>query len=385
MFAFLLGLLAILFAMHRHPTMGRLFKVLPLLVFCYFMPTVFSNLGIIPIASPCYEVIKRQLLPASLVLLVLSVDIPAILKLGKSALLLFFTATITIVIGGPLALLLCKGLIPEAMGDEAWKGLAALSGSWIGGGANMVAIGESVGVSANTFSMMVVVDVALGELWTIGLLLFAGREKAMDGKIGADRSSIDEVRNKIEAFEKKVAKPTTLADLLIMLSIAFGLTVIATGLSKVLPDIGDVVRGFTWVVLIVTSVAVVLSFTRLRNLEGAGASKMGSVFLYLLVASIGAHAQFSKIFEVPALVLVGAIWMTFHIVVLFIVRRLTKAPIFFLAVGSKANVGGAASAPVVASAFHPSLAPLGVLLAVAGYVLGTYAGLACAALLEWVS
>ena len=384
-FAFLLSLLAVLFAMNRHPSTQKLFKYVPLLVFCYFVPTVFSNLGIIPISSPCYDLIKKQLLPASLVLLVLSVDIPAIMKLGKSALVLFFAATISIVIGGPLALLLCKGMIPEAMGDEAWKGLAALSGSWIGGGANFVAIGESVGASANTMSMMVVVDVALGELWTIALLLFAGREATMDRKIGADRTAIDDVRHKIEAFEKEVSKPTTLPDLLAMLAIAFGVAAIATALSKVLPPVGDIIKGFTWVVLIATSVAVVMSFTRLRNLEGAGASKMGSVFLYLLVAAIGAHAQFSKVFEVPALVLVGAIWMLFHILVLFALRRFTKAPIFFLAVGSKANVGGAASAPVVASAFHPSLAPVGVLLAVAGYVLGTYGGLACAALLEWVS
>lgn len=382
--AVLLAILAALFAMNRHPTMHRVFKVIPLLVFCYFVPTVFSNLGIIPIASPAYDAIKKQLLPASLVLLVLSVDIPAILRLGKNALVLFLTATISIVVGGPLALLLCKGLIPDAMGEQAWKGLAALSGSWIGGGANFVAIGESVGANANTMSMMVVVDVAIAEIWMIALLVFAGREKKMDEKMGADRSSIDEVRNKIEAFEKEVAKPTTLPDLLLMLAIAFGTTVIATALSGVLPPIGDIVKGFTWVVLIVTSVAVVLSFTKVRNLEGAGASKMGSVFLYLLVASIGAHAQFSKVFEVPALVLVGAIWMAFHIIVLFIMRRLTKAPIFFLAVGSKANVGGAASAPILASAFHPSLAPVGVLLAVGGYVLGTYAGLLCAALLELV-
>lgn len=381
--AFLLAILAIMFALNRHPTFSKLFKVIPLLVFCYFVPTVFSNLGIIPIASPCYDAIKRQLLPASLVLLVLSVDIPAILRLGKNAVVLFLTATVSIVIGGPLALLVCKGLIPEAMGDQAWKGLAALSGSWIGGGANFVAIGESVGATANTMSMIVVVDVAIAEIWMIALLVFAGREKSMDKKIGADRSSIDDVRNKIEEFEKQVAKPTTLPDLLVMLAIAFGVTVIATALSKVLPETG-VVKGFTWVVLIVTSVAVAMSFTKLRRLEGAGASKLGSVFLYLLVASIGAHAQFSKVFEVPALILVGTLWMLFHIIIMFIARRITKAPIFFLAVGSKANVGGAASAPILASAFHPSLAPVGVLLAVAGYVLGTYAGLVCAALLKFV-
>lgn len=382
--AIMLAILAALFAMNANPAFARLFKIIPLLVFCYFVPTVFSNLGIIPISSPLYDAIKKQLLPASLVLLVLSVDIPAILKLGKNALVMFLAATASIVIGGPLALLICKGLIPEAMGDQAWKGLAALAGSWIGGGANFVAIGESAGASANTMSMMVIVDIAVAELWMVALLIFAGREKQMDEKIGADRSAIDDVREKIENYEKEVAKPTTLPDLLVMLAIAFGATAVASVVGPMLPQT-EILKGFTWVVIIVTTVATILSFTKFRELEGAGASKLGSVFLYLLVGSIGAHAQFSKILEVPGLVVVGVVWMLFHVIILFAVRHFTNSPIFFLAIGSKANVGGAASAPILASAFHPSLAPVGVLLAVGGYVLGTYAGLACAALLQMVS
>ena len=384
-FACLLATLAVLFLLNSYPAGNKFFRVIPLLVFCYFVPTILSNLGLIPIDSPAYTIIKKQLLPASLFLLVLAVDIPAIFKLGRSALVLFFTATISIVIGGPIALFLCQGIIPEAMGDQAWKGLAALAGSWIGGGANFVAIGESVGTSASTMSMMVVVDVAVAEIWMIALLFFAGREKQMDEKIGADRSAIDEVRERIEAYEKEVSRPTNLPDLLTILALAFGVTAIATALSGVLPSIGSVVRGFTWIVIIVTTVAVILSFTKVRRLEGAGASKLGSVFLYLLVASIGAHAQFSKVMEAPSLFVVGAVWMMIHIVILLGMRRFLKAPIFFAAVGSKANIGGAASAPILASAFHPSLAPVGILLAVGGYVLGTYAGLLTAYLLELVS
>ncbi|MAG57328.1 MAG: hypothetical protein CMJ83_13630 [Planctomycetes bacterium] len=383
--AVLLAMLGGLFALNRTRAGGKLFRILPLLVFCYFVPTLLSNTGLIPISSPLYDFIKGHLLPASLVLLVLAVDIKAILGLGRDALVLFLTATFTIVIGGPLALLVCKGLIPDEMGEEAWKGLAALAGSWIGGGANFVAIGESVGATASTMSMMVVVDVAIGETWMIFLLFYAGREKAMDEKIGADRTRLDDVRNRIAKFEAEVAKPTTLADLLLIGAIAFGATAIAIALSEVLPAIGSIIKGFTWVVIICTTIAVVLSFTKLRRLEGAGASKLGSVFLYLLVASIGAKAEFSKVFDYPGLMVVGAVWMLFHAVVILFVRRWLKAPIFFAAVGSKANVGGAASAPILASAFHPALAPVGVLLAVAGYVLGTYAGLACAWMLELVA
>jgi uncharacterized membrane protein len=380
----LLAVLALLFLAARHPRLGKVFKVVPLLVFAYFVPTLLSNLRIIPIDSILYDLIRKHLLPASLVLLVLAVDIPAILRLGRQALILFLAATASIVIGGPLAYLACAPLIPEALGDEAWKGLAALSGSWIGGGANFIAIGASVGASATTISRMVVVDVAVASVWMACLLFFAGRERRMDEALGADRTAIDALRAKVERFEKEIARPATLSDLLLMLAIAFGTTAAAAALAERLPEIGDIVGTFTWTVLIVTAVALALSFTRVRSLDGAGASKLGSAFLYLLVVSIGAHAEFSGVLEAPALVAVGAVWMAIHAAAMLLVRRKLRAPIFFAAVGSQANVGGAASAPIVAGAFHPALAPVGVLLAVGGYVLGTYAGLLCAVLLRAV-
>jgi len=385
--AVLLAVLAGLFAFNRTAFGGRFLRVIPLLVFAYFVPTALSNTGVIPIdpGFALYQFIKTWLLPASLVLLTLSVDIPAIFRLGPKVLALFLSATAAIVIGGPLAYLAVGLVWPEAvtgMGDQAWKGMAALSGSWIGGGANFVAIGESVGALDSTISLMVIVDVAIANIWMAFLLGFAGRDEAMDAKIGADRSTIDDVRERVMAFQKDVERPTNLPDLLLIVAIAIGGAALATVLSGYLPAIGDIVKGFTWVVILVTTLGVGLSFTKLRNLEGAGASSVGSVFLYLLVASIGAKADFLRVGEIPGLILIGALWMVIHVIILFFVRRLVKAPIFFLAVGSKANIGGAASAPIVASAFHPALATVGVLLAVGGYVLGTYAGLLCAFLLE---
>ena len=386
--AVLLAVLAGLFGMARHPGLGRIFKVVPLLVFAYFVPTALSNTGLIPVEDgfELYGFVKSWLLPVSLVLLVLSVDVPAILGLGRPAVLLFLGGTLTIVLGGPLAYLAFGWLVPEELGDQAWRGLAALSGSWIGGGANFVSIGESVEASDSTMSLMVVVDVAVANVWMAVLLWFAGREKAMDERLGADRTSIDAVRGKVEDFQAQVARPTSLPDLLLMCTIAFGTTALAKTVAKVLPQ-GDVVNEFTWMIILVTTVALTLSYTRFRKLEGAGASAVGSVFLYLLVATIGAKAQFSQVVDPQntGIVVVGAVWMIFHALLLLIFRHLLKAPIFFAAVGSQANVGGAASAPIVASAFHPALAPVGVLLAVGGYVLGIYAGLACAFLLKLVN
>jgi uncharacterized membrane protein len=390
--AVLLGVLALLFAAEKSPKFAKVFKYVPLLLFCYFVPTLLSNTGIIPLASPLYTFIKKWLLPASLLLLTLSVDVKGIFGLGKNALWMFLAATAGVVIGGPLAYLIAGSLVPEALGDQAWKGLAALSGSFIGGGANFIAIGESVGALDSTISMIVIVDVAVANVWMGCLLYFAGREMEMDEAIKADRSTIDVLREKAATFAKEVARPTNLPDLLMILAVAFCTVAAAKELSTGLkaftdtytPVLSNIVSDFTWVVILVTTVGVGLSFSPLRRLEGAGASKVGSVFLYLLVATIGAKAEFSKVLEAPGLVAVGAVWIFFHAVVLLAVRRWLRAPIFFLAVGSQANIGGAASAPIVASAFHPALAPVGVLLAVAGYVLGTYAGLVCAFLLEQV-
>lgn len=383
-FAALIAVLALLFAANDHPVYKKIFRWVPLLVFAYFVPTILSNIGVIPLQSPTYTYIKKWLLPASLVLLTLSVDFKAIMGLGRNAVLMFFLGTLGIVLGGPLAYLLLGGFVPASMGDQIWKGLAALSGSWIGGTANMVGIGESVGATDSTMSMIVIVDVAVASVWMAILLGFAGKEERMDKAIGADRKTIDALREKVQKFEAKVARPTTLPDLLQILAIAFVATWVGTSLAKILPDIGSIVRGFTWVVLTVTTIGVGLSFTRLRKLEGAGASKVGSVFLYILVASIGAKAEFAKVMDAPALVAVGALWISFHAAILLFARKYLKSPIFFLAVGSQANIGGAASAPIVASAFHPALAPVGVLLAVLGYVVGTYAGLLCAFLLQQV-
>jgi uncharacterized membrane protein len=409
--AVLLGVLAGLFSLASHPLGERFFRVVPLLIFAYFIPTALSNTGLIPLQSPLYDAIKTWLLPCSLLLLTMSVDIPAILKLGKSVLILFLCGTLAIVLGGPLAYLALGWLVPSEMGDQAWRGLAALSGSWIGGGANFVAIGQSVEATDSTLGMMVVVDVALANVWMAILLFFAANERRMDAAVGADRRSLEELKQTVEAFHKKVARTATLKDLFNILVIAVGGTVLAASLASCLeplvadgvaitalpvaavagPRIGSlylelktVLNQFTWTVILVTAFGVGLSFTRLRNLEGAGASKLGSVLLYLLVASIGAKAEFVEVFRAPELLLVGAVWIAIHALTLLLLRYLLRAPIFFLAVGSQANIGGAASAPIVASAFHPSLAPVGALLGVAGYVLGTYAGLICALLLRSV-
>jgi len=399
--AILLTVLGILFAMNAHPKFGRIFKVLPLLVFAYFVPTLLSNTNIIPIDGkfPLYTFIKGWLLPASLVLLTLSVDLKSTFSLGKNAVVLFLGATLSIVLGGPIAYLLVVGtgnivgfeVFPPELAEEAWRGLAALAGSWIGGGANFLAIGEEFEASSSILALMVVIDVAVANVWMAFLLMFAGREKEMDAKIDADRSTLDVVRQKVADFQSSIASPTNLPALLTICAIAIVGAVVATWagveitswLKENWPSASEIIKEFTWIVILVTIIGLSLSFTPLRKLEGKGASAVGSVFLYLLVTTIGAKADFAEIFKPEnfGILVIGGVWMMVHVVFLMLLRRYLKAPIFFVAVGSKANIGGAASAPIVASAFHPALATVGVLLATFGYVLGTGAAIVCGKLL----
>lgn len=383
--AVLVAVLAVLFGFERTQAGGKVFRLLPLLVFCYFVPALLSNLGVIPLESPLYKFVKSYLLPASLVLMVLATDIPAVISLGRDAVILFLAATAGILLGGPIAFLALGWMVPVEGLDQAWRGLSALTGSWIGGGANFVAVGESVKADNATIAVMVVIDVAVANVWMAVLLWFAGRDKKMDDAIGADRTRLDMVREKIAAYQASVTRPASLADLLMIVAIGIGVTMVAHALAGVLPEIGSIVNGFTWIVSIATAIGLALSFTPARRLEGAGASKVGSLFLYLLVATIGAGAQFSAVSRNIPLLVIAFVWISIHAAVVLLVRRWLRAPIFFAAVGSQANVGGAASAPVVAAAFHPALAPVGVLLAILGYVLGTYGGIVAAFLFQRIA
>ncbi len=379
--AVLLIVPALIFSIQDHTRWGRkLFNVVPPLVFAYFLPTMLSSLGVIPTTAPIYGSIKTFVLPASLLLLTLAVDIKGILKLGPKALIMFLSGTLGIVIGGPLSLWIFKDQLPP----EIWKGMAALAGSWIGGGANFIAIGQSVKATSTMLAMMVVVDVLVANIWTGILLYLAGESDKIDRWLGADNSAITELKNKIVNFQKSVARTPTTTDYMIMLALSFGCAWGAYKIGNNLPEIGNIISHSTWKVIIITTLGVTFSFTAIKRFEGVGASKLGTVMLYLLIGVIGANADLREVVKYPYLFAMGLTWIIFHVIILLGAMKLTRSPLFFMAVGSQANVGGAASAPIVASAFHPALASVGVMLGIAGYVLGTYAALLCATLLQWV-
>ncbi len=402
--AVVLGILIVILALVFHtavkPAWKKFYTFFPPLLLCYFVPSLLNTFGLVsPDQSKLYFVASRYLLPASLVLLTLSIDLKKIISLGPKALIMFLTATTGIVLGGPLAILVIALFKPELVGgqgpDAIWRGLTTIAGSWIGGGANQTAMKEVFEVGDNIFSAMITVDVFVSTFWMALLLYGAGMSGRIDGWLKSDSSAIEGVQKKVEAYRAKIARIPNLSDLTNVLAVGFGITALAhLGADLIAPWISahapqlkiySLTSNFFWIVVIATTGGILLSFTRLRDLEGVGASRIGSFLLYMLVATIGLKMNILAIMERPELFLIAAIWMFTHISLLLLVGRLIRAPFFFIAVGSQANIGGAASAPIVASAFHPSLAPIGVLLAVLGYALGTYCAWFCGILMSLVA
>ncbi len=352
--------------------------------------------------SQLYFVASRYLLPASLLLLCLSIDIKGLINLGPKALIMFGAATLGIIVGGPIALLVASMLMPEVIGveaDQLWKGLSTIAGSWIGGGANQAAMKEIFKVQDNLFGTMIVVDVVVANIWMGFLLYGANISDKINRYLKADNRAIESLKNKISEYRKSISRMPTTTSLFILMAVAFG----GVGLSHLGADfiapflknnyghilmrwnLTSLTSGFFWLVVLVTTIGLALSFTRARRLEGIGASRWGSIFIYILVATIGMKMNLGEVFDHLGLFTIGIIWMLIHVGILLAVAKLIKAPFFFVAVGSQANIGGAASAPIVASAFSPSLAPVGVLMAVLGYALGTYGALICAQLMSIVA
>lgn len=401
-FGILMAILAMIFttASSKHPFWQKFYRFVPSLLLCYFIPSLLTTFGIVNEAdSNLYFMASRYLLPACLVLLTLSIDFKGVLNLGPKAIIMFLTGTAGIVIGGPLAILVISFFDPSIVGgsgpDEVWRGLSTIAGSWIGGGANQAAMYEVFGPSDDLFGAMVTVDIIVANIWLGFLLYGAGMSDKVDKWFKADASAIKELQVSIEAYRANIARIPTFVDFVKLGAVAFVITAlghlggdfIAPWISENAPLLKSfsLDSAFFWLIVIATTGGLLASFTKVRELEGAGASKIGSLFIYILVMTIGMKMDISSILSAPGFFVVGLVWILIHVSLLLLVGKLIKAPFFFTAVGSQANIGGAASAPIVASAFHPALAPVGVLLAVLGYALGTYAAYVCAILMQGVS
>ena len=361
----------------------KFYAYVPALLLCYFIPGIYNSVGLIDgNASKLYNPIaSRVLLPAALVLLTLTIDLKGVLRLGPKLLLMYAGASVSVMIGAFAAFWLMGLVHPETVAGDTWAGMATLAGSWIGGGANMVAMKEVFDVDETTFGQFVVIDVGVGYVWMAILIFLAGRAERIDARSGADTRAIEDLKHRLASYQQQHERVASLSDLMVIVGIAFG----AVGLAHAVAApasawFGANVSGarqvslhepVVWVVVLSTLIGLGLSFTRARTLDGAGASKIGALLLYILIACIGMQMDIKALADRPWLFALGVLWISIHILLLWLLGRALRVPFFYFAMGSQSNIGGPASAPVVASVFHPSLAPVGALLGALGYATGT--------------
>ncbi|MCB9196828.1 MAG: DUF819 family protein [Flavobacteriales bacterium] len=407
LFGVLAVILGLIFYTSSLKSWSGFYKFVPALLLCYLIPAFLAEFGLVNeelISMPYASIAKPFLLPAALVLMTLGIDFQGLKRLGWRALVMFFAGTIGVILGGPIAILLTEMISADTVigdtiiegisqNDATWRGLSTLAGSWIGGGANQAAMLETYEYKQDLYGQMVTVDIVVANLWMAVLLFGAGFYQKVDKWLKADNSAMENLKEKMKDYQSTNAKVTTTTDFMVILAIAFGAVGISHFLggwtANLIKDLtseeNPLASDFLWLVVYTTTIGLILSFTKMRKYEGAGASKIGSVFIYILVAAIGLRMDLGQALDNPMLIVLGLIWMIIHVSIMFLVAKIIKAPLFYVAVGSQANIGGAASAPVVASAFDPSLASVGALMAILGYAVGTYGAIACAELMRMVS
>lgn len=372
---------AIVFQLERRAALAPFFSRLPPVFWVYALPMLAATVGIFPNASPLYGALTRHLLPASLALILLSSDLRAIARLGARALLAMGAASLGVALGSLAAFL----LLGRFLGPEAWAVFAALTGTWIGGSANLLAVSTSLGLSAESQGIAILIDTIVAYSWMAILIALSARQAALDRRLHADRAEVAAIGARIADRLERDRRPTTTADATLLVGVALVVSSLAMAAGRALPPVGDVLTPFAWGILLLTTAGLLLSLTPLARYDGAGASSLGYAGFYLLLASVGAQADLRKIVTQPLWIVAGVIVIAIHAVVLLVALRLLRAPSFFLGAASQAAIGGYSSAPVVAEIYQPGLAPVGLLLAVVGNVLGTYLGLALGQLLMSLS
>ncbi|MEA1879560.1 MAG: DUF819 family protein [Campylobacterota bacterium] len=364
----------------EHKTQHTLFSYLPSIVILYFTVMLASTFGLwekTESINATYKTLKSNLLPAMIFLMLLLADMREIFKLGKKMLLTFFVATFSIGLGfvGMFALL------HTSFDAEAWKPFTALAGSWMGGTANMVAIQGALNLPDSAMGYTLLIDSIDYAIWVMILLALVPFAKKFNTWSKADTSVIDDVAERL-ALKEKGKKPIEFASLFLLLGAALFVSALAQYLSAFLPTT-SFLTGTTWVVIIATLTGILFAMTPLAKI--AGSSELANIMLYLIVALIASRANFTELSEAPLYIFAGFVIITIHVIVMVIFAKLFKLDLFSLGVASLANIGGVASAPILASAYSKALIPIGILMAMMGYIFGTFGGLMVGKILQMLA
>ena len=387
--------MALIFRTAEQKSYQRFYRYLPPLFLCYLISSVLGSLNIVATdLSGLNHVVSYYLLPAGLVLLCLSIDFKTLGSLLPKTLTIFMASTLGIILGGPLVLFLLGRLAPDVIpleeGHHLWEGMGTLAGRWIGGESNQMALAEHLKPDEKLLKTMLTIDMVLANIWAALFLYTATFHKKIDRLIRA-QSSLPEL------YKKRPVRSASPSDIMLLGAIAFGVTALAhlatDGIMLLVKSSPQWTKNamkfgldsqFFWIVLFATLGGLIISSGRLLYYDSTGAFRMGKIFLYFLIFTLGLQMNLSAIIHNKGLFLVGLIWAGIHLLFVLTTARIIRAPFALVAIGSQANIGGAASASMIGFSFHPCLAPLGVLLATLGYLIGTYGAMLCVQIMKMV-
>jgi len=358
----------------------KIFNILPSIVVIYALVMILSSLELWSQTKEidlAYKGLKDALLPAMIFLMLLGANIKTISMLGKKMIFTFILATFSIMIGFIVSYSIFSNYLD---GSDTYKTIAALCGSWIGGTGNMMAIQSALGVSSEGMGYALITDSINYTIWVMILLSLVSYASSFNKWSGADVSKIDKISEKLDS--DNVTKALSVSSIFILLGIAFVVNVVSMEIAKLLP-ISEFLSTSTWHILIVTTLGIIMALTPLGKKDGS--SLLSSLMLYMIVALIASRADFSQMSQAPMYILLGSVVLLVHAILMIIFAKLFKLDLFSVGVASLANIGGVASAPILASAYSKSLVPIGVLMAMLGYIVGTAGGLIVGKILKTIA
>lgn len=375
----ILAVVAAFFFFVEQKTQWKFFNFIPPLLFIYSVPVILSNTGILPSASPAYDILSQFGLPVFITLLLLSIDIGAAMRIMGKGIFVMLMGTVGVIVGAPISYMVVHRWLPP----DAWKGFGTLAGSWIGGTGNMAAVAGGLETPPEIFGLAVLADNAIYVIWLPILLGSKAFAERFNKWARVKEGRVEEMEAAARAeVSTKVEEPVKMRQLLYLAAIALSATALAAWLAPMLPVIEPILSTSTWRVLIVTTIGILLSLTPARALPRS--HEIAMAIVYIFVAGMGARASLAGLADAPAFLLGAFIWIMVHGLFCLAGAWIFKVDVHSAAIASAANIGGAASAPVVAAYHRESLVPVSILMALIGYAIGNYGAFLAARLCYWV-
>lgn len=362
-------------------TKSKFFDWAPPIVLLYFITMILCTVGAwdMEATKPAYSALKNNILFAMVFLMLLRCDIRKILKLGPKMLLGFFSASVTIALGFIVTFFAMKGFL----GSDAWMPLGALCGSWMGGSGNMIAVQAALDIGESEMAYALVIDSIDYSIWVMFLLWAINFAPKFNKWIKADTKALDEVSKRLEEDAKANNSPITFVNIIFLLGLSLVMSAVGQNFGAVLNELIPFLDKSTWTVLFITVAGMIGAVTPIGKMSGT--TELSNVMLYSVVALLASRASFAELTDAPAWIIAGFMILAIHGILMVILAKVFKLDMFTCGVASLANIGGSASAPVLAGAYSGSLVPVGILMALMGYVIGTPGGILVANIMKLFS